>query len=351
MTATPPDIRDTRIATWLLIMMCLVAAMIVLGGATRLTNSGLSITEWKPITGALPPLSHEAWLAEFEKYKQIPEFEAEHPDMTLAGFEFIYFMEWSHRQLGRLIGLVYALPFFWLLMRKRLPQGRKRWFWAVLILIGLQGAIGWWMVASGLVNDRVDVSQYRLAVHLGMAFVILALLFELWRDMREGVVGLKPRSVLAKESFWLVGLTFVQIMAGAFVAGTHSGKSYNTWPLMDGSFIPDGYAVMSPIWRNLFENTAAIQFNHRFLAYILLGLGIWLFLKTRHSSQTVRRAGLVFMHLLVWQVVLGIWTLLAVAPLGLSLLHQLSAVALFVSTLWMWRAARAQALPEDNLAQ
>ncbi|MGB0907920.1 MAG: COX15/CtaA family protein, partial [Maricaulaceae bacterium] len=154
---------------WLFILIVLVVLMIVLGGATRLTNSGLSITEWKPITGALPPLSHEAWMAEFEKYKQIPEFRAEHPDMDLKGFEFIYFMEWSHRQLGRIIGLVYALPFFIFLFRRKFPPGRALRFWGILVLIGLQGAVGWWMVASGLTDDRVDVSQYRLAAHLGMA--------------------------------------------------------------------------------------------------------------------------------------------------------------------------------------
>ena len=195
------------ISWWLLITLIMVAAMIVLGGATRLTNSGLSITEWKPITGALPPLSHEAWLNEFEKYKQIPEFEAEHPDMTLAGFEFIYFMEWSHRQLGRFIGLVYTLPFIYFLLRGKL-KGQVLKYFAIVLLIGLQGAIGWWMVHSGLSNERVDVSQYRLAVHLGAAFIILGLLFWFWRDSVEGMAATSSSAVMTKRAKLLACLLY-----------------------------------------------------------------------------------------------------------------------------------------------
>ena len=333
MNSHTPQPRSSALALWLLAMVLLVVAMIVLGGATRLTNSGLSITEWKPISGALPPLSHEAWMSEFEKYKQIPEFEAEHPDMTLKGFEFIYFMEWSHRQLGRFIGLAYALPFF-IFLKKGYLRGRTRPYIAVLLFIGLQGVIGWWMVYSGLGNDRVDVSQYRLATHLGVAFVILGILFWLWREAAEA--GGMKSPLLTRRSALLAVLIYWQVIAGAFVAGTHSGKTYNSWPLMDGSFIPSGYFISRPLWRNLFENAAAIQFNHRLLAYIITVLAIWVFISGRKHERLSRPAS-ILMALIIWQGVLGIWTLLAIAPLGLSLLHQLSAVIVFLASLWLWR--------------
>jgi cytochrome c oxidase assembly protein subunit 15 len=318
---------------WLGFMVALVVAMVVIGGATRLTNSGLSITEWAPISGALPPMSQEAWIAEFEKYKQIPEFEAEHPGMDINGFRFIYFWEWAHRQLGRIIGLAFAVPFLILLVSKRLPQGRAGMFWAVLLLIGMQGAIGWWMVHSGLQDGMVAVSQYRLATHLGMAFIILGMLLWLflgakrgWQASRGNVPG------------WLapvfLGLVYVQIVAGAFVAGTDSGKTFNTWPLMDGRFVPSGYFFQSPAWRNLFENAAAIQFNHRMLAYILLG--VFAVLAVRYFGRDRMKAPLIVLGvLLAWQVGLGVWTLLAVAPLNLSLLHQFSSVLVFIATVWM----------------
>ena len=327
-------------------MTLLVIAMIVLGGATRLTNSGLSITEWRPISGALPPLNQSAWLSEFEKYKQIPEFLAEHPDMDLGGFKFIYFMEWSHRQFGRLIGLAYALPFFVLLLRRRLPGGKTKYFAAILLLIGLQGAIGWWMVASGLVNDRVDVSAYRLATHLGLAFIILGMLFWLWRESVKNWPRNRTLSTpLFKPSVALCLLVYIQIIAGAFVAGTHSGKTYNSWPLMDGGFVPGGYGIISPFWRNLFENPAAIQFNHRMLAYLIFGLAIWMDFKSRklHVSAKVRTGLQIVLGLIVWQIFLGVWTLLKVAPLNLSLLHQFSSILVFLASLSLLR--RITSLP------
>lgn len=329
-------------------MVLLVAVMIVLGGATRLTNSGLSITEWRPITGALPPLTHAQWAAEFEKYKQIPEFRLEHPDMDLRGFEFIYFMEWSHRQLGRFIGLAYALPFFYFLFRKRLPEGKTLRFWAILILIGVQGAIGWWMVASGLTNERVDVSQYRLATHLGMAFIILAGLFWLWRDQKENWPYKTKASPFKMPTTVLAGLIYVQIILGAFVAGTHSGKSYNTWPLMDGDIIPQGYGIMDPLWKNPFENTAAIQFNHRTLAYIILAWAIWVFISIKRSQANFLGGSFVklvmpmhiLLGLLAVQVIFGVLTLLSAAPLHLSLVHQFTSIWLFLVSLWVMRGAR-----------
>lgn len=326
---------------WLAFMVVLVTTMIVVGGATRLTNSGLSITEWAPITGALPPLTQADWIAEFERYKLIPEFEAEHPNMDLQGFKFIYFWEWAHRQLGRIIGLAFALPLFILSLQRKLPTGRGGILYAILILIGVQGAIGWWMVHSGLQEGMVSVSQYRLAIHLGMAFIILGLLIWLFLEARR---GWNRTSHTARG--WLppvfLGLVYIQIMAGAFVAGTQSGKTYNSWPLMDGDFFPAGYWIQSPLWRNIFENAAAIQFNHRMLAYIILVLFAviaWLYRK-----RSVMQVPLLVLGVcLFWQVGLGIWTLLAVAPLNLSLLHQFSSILLFMVTIWLvsrWKIIR-----------
>jgi len=330
---------DRLVRNWLFVSMVLVMAMIVIGGATRLTNSGLSITEWAPIRGALPPLSLEAWQSEFLKYQQIPEFSEEHPDMDLAGFKFIYFWEWSHRQLGRLIGLVYALPLFYFMLRKRLPADQGWKFFSILVLIGVQGAIGWWMVSSGLADDRVDVSQYRLATHLGIAFVILGALFWLWRNQSESWPCKSIEKTYQKRTAFLAGLVFLQIIAGAFVAGLHAGKTYNSWPLMDGDFVPAGYGQMSPFWKNAFENIAAVQFNHRLLAYIILGLSIWVLMSTR-SHKRIRRNMAVFFAVLIWQVILGIWTLVAGDPLWLALLHQFSAIFVFLAVIATMRSAQ-----------
>jgi cytochrome c oxidase assembly protein subunit 15 len=330
-------------------MMVLVAAIILIGGATRLTNSGLSITEWAPIRGALPPLSDEAWLSEFEKYKLIPEFEAEHPDMDLAGFKFIYFWEWGHRQLGRFIGLAYVLPLVWFAFRKKLPSGKGFLFLIPAGLIGVQGAIGWWMVYSGLQEGMVNVSQYRLATHLGMAFIILGALYWLFKSTRNGF-GLKPvGAVLTKRSAGLAGLVYLQIIAGAFVAGTKSGLSYNTWPMMDGDFVPAGYFIQTPLWSNIFENTAAIQFNHRMLAYIILAIGIWIWISARKTAH-MRGITTIFMIILIWQVVLGIWTLLTgvqndLFHIKLALIHQFSSIFVFLTALALvWRSRHYDAV-------
>ena len=326
-------------------MCLLVVGMIIVGGATRLTNSGLSITEWKPISGALPPLSHEHWLSEFEKYKQIPEFESEHPGMTLREFEFIYFWEWSHRQLGRITGLAFALPFFFLLVKKRLPKGRVWAFWAVLIGIGVQGAIGWWMVSSGLEGERVDVSPYRLATHLGAAFVLLGGL--VWLAL-DSAARWRPsgRGVLTPLALALLLTTYLQIIAGAFMAGTHAGDTYKEWPLMDGDFVPQGYFIMSPPLRNLFENIPAIQFNHRILAYIVFALSLWLFIAAlRKGSTQVKRFSAILLALVVWQVGIGIATLLHMDPHPLALKHQTTASILFiVAVITLWNTRRRDAV-------
>lgn len=339
MTNSVLNNRDRSVRIWLFFIVLLVGAMIVLGGATRLTNSGLSITEWAPIKGAFPPLNTEAWLSEFHKYQQIPEFMAEHSDMDLAGFKTIYFWEWSHRQLGRLIGLAYALPFFYFLFRRRLPQGQTLKFFGIMLLIGIQGAIGWWMVASGLVDDRVDVSQYRLATHLGMAFIILGALFWLWRNQAEGWPRRPLDKMPVKRTTLLAGLVFLQIIAGAFVAGLKAGRTYNTWPLMDGDIVPAGYSSMTPFWRNMFENIGAVQFNHRTLAYIILAVTIWIFISAKRQPR-VRRNMIVFKAALLWQILLGIYVLLTGDALWLALLHQFSAIFVWLAVVSVMRSAR-----------
>ncbi len=331
--------NDRAVRRWLFLMLLLVGAMIVLGGATRLTNSGLSITEWAPIKGALPPLSAEAWQLEFHKYQQIPEFMAEHSDMEMSGFKRIYFWEWSHRQLGRLIGLAYALPFFYFLFRRRLPQGQVWKFFSIMLLIGVQGGIGWWMVASGLINDRVDVSQYRLATHLGVAFIILGALFWLWRNQTEGWPRKPLDKMPVKRTSLLAALVFAQIIAGAFVAGLKAGRTYNTWPLMDGDIVPAGYGSLMPFWRNMFENIGAVQFNHRTLAYLILAVTIWVFVTTKRQPL-VRRNMIIFKAALLWQILLGIYVLLTGDALWLALLHQFSAIFVWLAVVSVMRSAR-----------
>ncbi len=317
--------------------------MIVLGGATRLTNSGLSITEWRPISGVLPPLSDAGWALEFEKYRKIPEFSAENPDMDMAGFKFIYFMEWSHRQLGRFIGLAYALPMVAFMILGKLGRGHGGRFIFILFLIGLQGAIGWWMVASGLKGGRVDVSHYRLAVHLGMAFVILGFLQWTWMDVRKNWPPREIQQRLGKRTAILLLFVFLQIIGGAFVAGTHAGQAYNTWPLMDGGIVPGGYLAMQPLWINMVENTASIQFNHRVFGYIVLLSALWLWLSARRIREThMRLASGVVLLAVVLQVVLGIAALLTIVELPYALAHQAGAIFVFLAAVWAARQARVR---------
>jgi len=329
------------VSFWLFFMIIMVVSMILLGGATRLTNAGLSITEWRPITGALPPLSDAAWASEFGKYQQIPEFSAEHPDMDLAGFKFIYFMEWSHRQLGRLIGLVYFVPLVLFLRKKKIPSAKRGRFIAILLMIGVQGAIGWWMVYSGLSRGRVDVSQYRLAVHLGTAFFILALLLWTWLDNRQNWPEKSPKEKLQKRVTVLFILVFLQVIAGALVAGTHAGLTYNTWPLMDG------YLAQNPVWINMFENVASIQFNHRMLGYavFLMALWVWVSAKRLDSTAMHRAVGLLLLAIF-GQIALGVITLLYVVPLKLALVHQAGAIVVFLLAAWTLRTARYRVIEE-----
>ena len=275
---------------WLLGLMALVILMIEVGGLTRLTDSGLSITEWRPVTGAVPPLSAAVWESEFAKYKEIPEYKLQNEGISLADFKIIYWWEWGHRQLGRVIGLVWALGFGIFLFTRKIPTG-----WTIRLLIigllgGFQGAVGWWMVASGLSGSMVDVASYRLATHLGIAFVILG--FISWYALELGLTEsnlIKQRRGRNKRIYnlatVLIMLSFLQILLGALVAGIDAGSAYTDWPLMAGGFFPPDLFAMEPFWRNFFEDPGLVQFMHRIAGYLLFGFGVFLWLVTRRVGN------------------------------------------------------------------
>lgn len=333
------------VRNWLWLVAALVFLMVVVGGATRLTESGLSIVQWKPVTGALPPLSQKEWLEAFEEYKQIPQYKELFPDMDLAGFKYIYAWEWAHRLLGRLIGAVFALPLIWFWARGRLPRSTKPKLLGIFALGALQGGVGWWMVASGLVN-RVEVAQERLAIHL----ILAALIFSacLWV---AGGLGPRARSVvhegagrLKATALAILALVFVQIFVGGLVAGLRAGLVNNTWPLMDGVFIPPADVLwrLEPIWINLVDNPITVQFFHRMIAYAIFALALGHLIDASMNAEGRARRGaiIVFGHV-VMQIALGVATLVLIEPpfagtphLLLALAHQAIGMAvLAVATL------------------
>lgn len=324
------------IRVWLAVLFVLVVAMIALGGATRLTDSGLSITEWRPVTGAVPPMDDAAWQLEFEKYQQIPQFQEVNPEMDLAGFKQIYWWEWGHRQLGRLIGLVWAVGFFGFLIAKRIPPGWAPRLLGLGILGGAQGAIGWWMVSSGLAGSTLtSVASYRLAIHLGLAFAILGLIA--WYMLllgRTEAETLRARRAGEAKLFsmttGLMHLTFVQILIGALVAGLDAGRMYTGWPTMGGEWIPSTIWDPAMGWHNLFENPALVQFAHRMAGYLLAIFAVIVWLRARRSPHPVTRgAYTVMLAMVVVQIVLGVLNVLHASPLALALIHQIGAVILF----------------------
>jgi heme a synthase len=310
--------------------------MVVVGGITRLTLSGLSITEWKPVIGIIPPLTTADWAAEFAKYKQIPEYRAMHYAMSLAEFKNIYYWEYAHRLLGRVIGLAFAVPFVWFLVRRQLPRRLVVRCGGILLLGLTQGALGWYMVESGLA-DRVEVSQYRLVAHLALALAIYAAI--LWTAL--GLVGAPPLPDL--RSRWgrrraaegVLALVALTILAGGFVAGTRAGLTYNTFPLMDGSLVPAGYAQLQPLWLNWFENVAAVQFDHRVLAVATFTAVFLLWVMVRRAKLPTQAHKA--LHLLIGaaalQIALGISTLLLVVPVPLAAAHQAGAVLLLTAAI------------------
>jgi cytochrome c oxidase assembly protein subunit 15 len=334
------EASQTALRAWLFGVAALIFAMILVGGATRLTDSGLSITEWQPSLGAIPPLSEAAWLDAFEKYQQIPEYQLINKGMSLAAFKAIYWWEWAHRFLGRFIGLAFFVPFvvFWL--RGAIARPLLARLGVIFLLGGAQGLLGWYMVQSGLV-ERTDVSQYRLAAHLALAVLIYGAI--LWVAFglgeRANAAGGAPRSGLLNILAGLfAGLVFLQIILGGFVAGTDAGLSHNTWPLMDGAIIPDGLGVMQPWYMNLFENVLTVQFNHRMLGYTLALLallnliGAW-----GRAGSAVRTVSMVTFATVIAQIALGVFALLSHLQIGLALAHQAGAILLFGLALYQLR--------------
>ena len=324
------------VLVWLKILFAMVIAMVIVGGLTRLTDSGLSITEWNVIKGALPPLNDAAWILEFDKYKTIPEYQLQNKGMALSDFKVIYWWEWGHRQLGRLVGLVWLLGFLYLIIFNKIPMTWKYRMLLVGILGGLQGTIGWWMVSSGLSGRMVDVASYRLATHLGLAFIILGTLF--WFIMKLGrpeVELLQSRRLRDKKSVrWttlLLILTFAQILLGALVAGIDAGRSYIDWPMMNGEFLPSESFDYSPFWVNFFENPALVQFNHRMLGYVLMCVGILAWFKLRNlAHQKLRISFKAILIMLIIQMFIGILTVIYAAPWYIAIVHQLGAIFLLI---------------------
>ncbi len=335
---TPSGTSAVRV--WLYAVAALIFAMVSLGGATRLTGSGLSITEWQPIIGAVPPLSDAAWHDAFEKYKQIPQYEHVNRGMSLGAFKLIYWWEWTHRFLGRLIGVVFLVPFLYFLASGHLGRPLIWKLSGIFALGGLQGFLGWYMVASGLA-DRISVSQYRLALHMTLAVAIFGA--ALWVALSLGAPprGERPTAPMFRlraEAAVIAALVLLQVAAGAFVAGLKAGSGWNTWPLMDGAVVPQGLGALSPWWMNLFENALTVQFNHRLLAYaiaVAVGWHLWSLLRSNPDRPT-KTSALVLAGAVLAQIVLGIWTLLVHVPIPLALLHQAGAVALFGAALWHW---------------
>jgi heme a synthase len=331
------DLRALR--WWLVSVAALIALMVLVGGATRLTESGLSIVEWKPLTGALPPLNQAEWERAFEAYKTIPQYQALNAGMSLSDFKTIFWWEWSHRLLGRVIGMVYLLPFLWFLWRGAVKAELGRRLWLIFGLGALQGAVGWWMVASGL-SERIEVSQYRLATHLVLALLIYAAIVWTLRRLSERP-PLVASARLRITSAVLVVLTFVQLYLGALVAGLRAGLVYNTWPQIDGAFIPSAARLWfeTPWWRNLFDNTLTVQFEHRMTAYLLFVLAaLHAFDALRARTGNAASGALWLLAAITLQATLGILTLLNQVPITLALAHQ--AVAIVVLTLAVMQAER-----------
>jgi heme a synthase len=307
------DNTSAVVTLWLWAIAALIFCMVIVGGATRLTDSGLSITEWKPLLGAIPPLNAADWQVAFEKYKLIPEYQVQNKGMSLEAFKFIYWWEWGHRFLGRIIGFAFIVPLIFFVATRRI--GKSLWprLLVLFVLGGLQGALGWYMVASGL-SERVDVSQYRLAAHLTLAILLFAaVVYTALRLSNQHPISWSTPSKLALT---FIILLFVQVAAGGFVAGLDAGHASYTWPKMNDAFVPDGLLTLQPVWKNWFENALSVQFNHRLLAYSLLlfamAQAIWL----RNSTS------LLVFATVVGQALLGVLTVIWQVPLSTALLHQ-----------------------------
>ncbi len=327
------------VGLWLLAVALIIVGMVTLGGLTRLTGSGLSITTWEPVNGVIPPLSEQSWQAEFDAYKHIPQYTRENRGMTLAEFKGIFWWEWTHRLLGRLLGVVFFVPFVWFAWTGAIARAQWPRMVTLFLLGGLQGFVGWWMVESGL-ETRVSVSQYRLAIHLGTAIILLGAI--LWTALEylhapvEPRATRRPMSPAMRAALVFVGLVFVQMLLGALVAGLHAGLIYNTWPSMDGRVLPEAPFFSSPWWINFFENPGLAQFDHRIGAYVvaLAAFGLWFSSRRAGLSGTARSSADTVLGVTAFQIVLGIVTLLNQAPLEFAAAHQVTAAMLFCAGVW-----------------
>jgi len=330
---------DRQVANWLLLCAAVTFGMILLGAVTRLTHSGLSIVEWKPLVGAIPPLSEQDWQATFEQYKQFPEYQRVNRGMSLAGFKTIFMYEYLHRLLGRLIGVLFAVPLLYFALRRRLRPGLMPGLVVLFALGALQGLLGWYMVKSGLV-DNPRVSQYRLTAHLGMAVLIYAFMVWLVFELRFG--GAARATPGARWALLPAVLVYLMILSGGLVAGTRAGFVYPTWPLMGDTFIPGGLYAMAPAWLSAFEDITTIQFNHRMFAYLLfILLNGFAILTWRRVVSGRARLGALLLVLAVWlQVLLGIGTLLLHVPVALAAAHQGGAVLLLTAALFLGHVYR-----------
>ncbi len=333
---------DRQVSNWLLFCAAVIFGMIVLGGVTRLTGSGLSMVEWKPLMGVVPPLSQEAWQETFDKYKLYPEYQKVNQGMDLDGFKSIFMYEYLHRVLGRLIGVIFFFPMVYFAFRGRVKAGIMPKLWLLFFLGGAQGLLGWYMVKSGLV-DRPDVSQYRLTAHLGLAVVIYALMLWLVFDLRQPKRGLAGGQ-FGRFSLVLLGLVFLMILSGGLVAGTNAGFAYSTWPLMGESFVPSGLYATSPAWLAMFEDITTIQFNHRMFAYALIVLiGVFAVQVLRSGVEHRGKIAVVVLLLaLALQVILGISTLLFHVPIAIAAGHQAGAILLLTAMLYTAHALQPQ---------
>jgi cytochrome c oxidase assembly protein subunit 15 len=337
-----PAYRSTSVAIWLFAVACLVFAMVVVGGATRLTDSGLSITEWRPVTGAIPPLNQADWASEFAKYRQIPEYRQVNAGMSLEQFKTIYWWEWAHRLLGRLIGVAFAIPFLVFLAMGKLSRDVLARCLILLALGGLQGFIGWWMVSSGLA-DRVDVAPERLTIHLGLALIIFAMLIWTALDVLAGPNHTRPPRRWVRAGYALLALVYVQILLGGLVAGNDAGLVYNDWPAMNGAFLPE-VDWSRGAWRAFLHDQALVQFNHRMTAYLLLiAATVFAVRAFRSPVEDVHKAIAVIVAVLVWiQAGIGIATLMTGVPIGLGVTHQVMAVLVLACTVWLaWTVQRS----------
>jgi cytochrome c oxidase assembly protein subunit 15 len=318
------------VGVWLLAIALIILAMVTIGGLTRITGSGLSITEWDPIMGAIPPLNDAQWADAFTKYQKIPQYVLENHGMSLEAFKGIFWWEWTHRFLGRLLGVVFLVPFLWFAWKGAIRKSDWPRMALLFVLGGLQGFIGWWMVESGL-ETRVSVSQYRLAIHLGAALLLLVAI--LWIAL-EYLRDLKSPPKPAGRAFGLVALIYAQMLLGALVAGLHAGLIYNTWPDMDGRLFPEHPFFSMPWWLNFFENPGLAQFDHRIGAYIVAGFTVWVFARGVQFSGYAKKSAKLVAGITAFQIGLGIFTLLLQAPEGLAALHQVTAATLLCAAVW-----------------